>query len=115
MTTEVRRVVLIGAILAMLVLAGMFLPVPSLVLAPLFSFVPWAVLMAWGILDAAVHPDSAWDAADQNKIVWVLVQLIPVIGTVAYYVLIHRAVVDASNRRRRQGDVPPTASPLSQR
>jgi hypothetical protein len=60
--------------------------------------VPVVLMMAWGMLDAAAHRDSIWRAADQNKLVWVFVQLIPVIGTVAYLILVHRGLVDAEDR-----------------
>ena len=29
----------------------------------------------WGIIDAAIRPDTVWAATGQNKIVWVLVQV----------------------------------------
>ncbi|MCI0636784.1 MAG: hypothetical protein L0206_23135 [Actinobacteria bacterium] len=57
--------------------------------------------MAWGILDAAYHRDSVWREADQNKIVWVLVPFIPLLGTMAYYILVHPTVLEAENRVRR--------------
>lgn len=60
--------------------------------------VPVLLLMAWGMLDAAAHRDSVWRAADQNKLVWVFVQLIPVIGTMAYLILVHRTLLDAEDR-----------------
>lgn len=80
------------------------------VLAPAFGLVDpllfllvygqWLALlvMAWGMLDAASHRDSVWRAADQNKIVWVIVQFIPVLGTMGYYVLVHRTLLDAEDR-----------------
>jgi hypothetical protein len=57
--------------------------------------------MAWGMLDAAYHRDSVWREADQNKVVWVLVQFIPPVGTMAYYILVHPTVMEAENRVRR--------------
>jgi hypothetical protein len=63
----------------------------------------WLVLlvMAWGMLDAAYHRDSIWREADQNKVAWVLVQFIPFVGTMAYYILVHRMLLEAENGVRR--------------
>lgn len=101
MTREVR----IGLwILGVLLLAA--LVTPALGFYPpvlLLVFGPWPVLAvtAWGMLDAAYHRDSVWREADQNKVVWVLVQLIPLVGTVAYYILVHRTLLEAEDRVRR--------------
>jgi hypothetical protein len=54
--------------------------------------------MAWGVLDAAYHRDSVWHEADQNKVVWVLVQFIPLVGTSAYYILVHPTLLGAEKR-----------------
>jgi hypothetical protein len=51
-----------------------------------------------GILDAAYHRDSVWRDADKNKVAWVLVQFIPLVGTMAYYILVHPTVLEAENR-----------------
>ena len=74
-----------------------------LVVQLLYGFGPWLVLlaMAAGIIDAAYHRDSVWHEADQNKVVWVLVQLIPLVGTMAYYILVHPTVQEAEDRVRR--------------
>jgi hypothetical protein len=46
-------------------------------------------LPVWGIIDAAVRPDSAWAAAGQSKVVWVLVQIfLSILGTAVYFVAI---------------------------
>ena len=88
-----------GAFLAALVTPalGFYSPVLLLIIGP------WLVLpvMAWGMLDAAYHRDSVWREADQNKVVWVLVQFIPLVGTMAYYILVHPTVLEAENRVRR--------------
>ncbi len=45
------------------------------------------VLLVWGALDAATTPGRVWEAADQDKIVWVLVILfLPLVGAIAYFV-----------------------------
>ena len=53
-------------------------------------FVVWLaalVLLVWAALDAATTPGRAWEAADQDKIVWVLVILfLPLFGALAYFV-----------------------------
>lgn len=53
------------------------------------------------MLDAAYHRDSFWREADQNKVVWVVVQFIPFVGTMAYYILVHRTLLEAEDRVRR--------------
>jgi hypothetical protein len=60
------------------------------------------------MLDAAYHRDSIWREADQNKVVWVVVQFIPFVGTMAYYILVHRTLPEAEDRVRRSQ--PPTRS-----
>jgi hypothetical protein len=64
------------------------------------------VAMAIGILDAAAHPDSVWRKADQNKLVWVLVQLLPVTGTLAYAILVRPALVAAEMALHHNDDEP---------
>lgn len=53
-------------------------------------FVIWIAALAlvvWGALDAATTPGRVWEAADQEKIVWVLVILfLPLFGAIAYFV-----------------------------
>jgi hypothetical protein len=46
-------------------------------------------LPVWGIVDAAIRPDSVWAAAGQSKIVWVIVQLfLWTVGALVYFVAI---------------------------
>jgi hypothetical protein len=95
MTREVRIVLWILTVLLLAALVtpalGFYPPVLLLIIGP------WLVLpvMAWGMLDAAYHRDSVWREADQNKVVWVLVQFIPLVGTMAYYILVHPTVLEA--------------------
>jgi hypothetical protein len=56
--------------------------------------------MAWGMLDVAIATPY-WREADQNKVVWVLVQFILLVGTMAYHILVHRTLLEANNRVRR--------------
>jgi hypothetical protein len=47
------------------------------------------VVPVWGIIDAAMRPDSAWAAAGQNKVVWVLVQIfLGILGSAVYFLAI---------------------------
>jgi uncharacterized protein involved in exopolysaccharide biosynthesis len=41
-------------------------------LVGLAAFVVWI----WGIVDAAQRPSSAWEAAGQNKILWIVLQVV---------------------------------------
>lgn len=56
---------------------------------------PFVVLPIWGIMDAAFRSDSEWQAADQNKIVWILVQIfLNVVGALAYFLVIRPKLKD---------------------
>jgi hypothetical protein len=60
-----------------------FGPAELLILLVLF------LLPVWGIIDAAIRPDSAWAAVGQSKLVWVVVQIfLWVIGSAVYFVAI---------------------------
>ena len=88
----------------MLLLATLVTPVLGFYLPMVLLFYGWPLVlpaMAWGMLDAAYHRDSVWREADQNKVVWVLVQFIPLAGTVAYFILVHPTVLEAENEVRR--------------
>jgi Phospholipase_D-nuclease N-terminal len=42
-----------------------------------------------GVIDAALTPNSAWADANQDKIVWIVVQIfLGIFGAVAYFVAI---------------------------
>jgi Phospholipase_D-nuclease N-terminal len=97
-THEVRTVLLIATVIFLTAFAAYFLGLYPLV----YLQFPVLLAMAWAIFDAAYHRDSVWREADQNKIVWVLVQFIPVLGTVGYYILVHRALFDAEDRVPRR-------------
>lgn len=101
MTREVRIVLLI---LTVLLLASLVTPALGFYLPMVLLYYGWPLVlpvMAWGMLDAAYHRDSVWREADQNKLVWVLVQFIPLVGTIAYFFLVHPTVLEAENRVRR--------------
>jgi hypothetical protein len=96
---EARTVLLIATVIFLVAFFAEFL----LSLHPLFFLqFPVLLVMTWGIFDAAYHRDSVWREADQNKIVWVLVQFIPVLGTMGYYILVHRTLLDAEDRAPRR-------------
>lgn len=47
------------------------------------------VVPVWGILDAALKPDSVWSAADQSKVVWIVLQVfLWTLGALIYFVAI---------------------------
>ncbi len=63
------------------------------------AFLLWLVvpiISMWGILDAALAPDSAWERIDQNKVAWVLVQFVPLVGAIAYFLAVRPALRDRS-------------------
>jgi uncharacterized membrane protein len=99
MTREVRIGLWILAVL--LLLSVLVTPALGFYLPMVLLYYGWPLVllaMAWGILDAAYHRDSVWRDADQNKVAWVLVQFIPLVGTMAYYILVHPTVLEAENR-----------------
>jgi predicted membrane channel-forming protein YqfA (hemolysin III family) len=56
------------------------------------------VVPVWGIVDAAVRPDSEWQRAEQSKIVWVLVQVfLWTIGAVVYFIAIRPKLRRSAN------------------
>lgn len=47
------------------------------------------VIPVVGIIDAALRPDDAWARANQNKLVWIVVQiLLSVVSTLAYFIAV---------------------------
>ena len=55
-----------------------------------------AVLMIWGIFDAAGGPESSWRSADQNKVAWILVQaILPILGSIVYLLWIRPKIRSA--------------------
>jgi peptidoglycan/LPS O-acetylase OafA/YrhL len=99
-----REVRIVLWILAVLLLISLVTPAVGFYLPMVLLYYGWPLVllaMAWGILDAAYHPDSVWRDADQNKVAWVLVQFIPLVGTMAYYILVHPTVLEAEDRVRR--------------
>ena len=104
-TTFNKRLLIVWLILTVLLLVAIMpaLGFYPLVVQLLYGYGPWLVLLAmgWGMLDAAYHRDSVWREADQNKVVWVLVQFIPLVGTLVYFILVHPTVLEAENRVRR--------------
>lgn len=51
------------------------------------------LLPVWGIIDAALRPNSAWQAADQSKVLWiVLIIVLWFIGALVYLIAIRPKV-----------------------
>jgi hypothetical protein len=64
---------------------------PELVLLLVILLV--MVLPIWSVLDAALRPDGAWQAAGQSKVVWVLVILfMPLVGSLIYFAAVRPKV-----------------------
>lgn len=78
--------------MAGVIVAASFIRFPLL---PLLMFLGGAFAVL-GALDAALHPDSSWKVADQNKVVWVGFQLVGLaiflipglVATIAYFTLV---------------------------
>ena len=59
------------------------------------------VIPLWGIIDAAVRPDSQWAAASQSKVAWILLQVfLGVIGTGAYVLAVRPKLVAVASQGR---------------
>jgi quinol-cytochrome oxidoreductase complex cytochrome b subunit len=60
------------------------------------------VLPIIGVLDAALTPDSVWAEANQNKIVWIVVQIfLGIFGAIAYFVAIRPKLKGGSGHRQQ--------------
>ncbi len=70
----------------------MNLGVPELLIViVLLGFV---VLPLWGIIDAAMRPESQWTAASQNKVAWILLQVfLGIAGAAVYFLAIRPKLV----------------------
>lgn len=76
---------------------------PELII--LFVLLMFMVFPVWGIVDAATKPDSTWAAAEQNKIVWVLIQIfLGALGTAIYFLAIRPKLKAVAARRSGAGD-----------
>ena len=63
-----------------------------MIVLALFIIIFWGIPL-WGIIDAAVTPDDQWARAGQNKILWVVLQLvIGIIGAAVYFISIRPKV-----------------------
>ncbi len=93
-----RNPVIVLSALAALLLILPFL-FPRLGVGSL-GFVLVATIMGfvlWGTFEAALRADSQWSAIDQNKLVWVLVQMfIPLIGTLVYASAVRPRLMDVA-------------------
>jgi hypothetical protein len=98
MTHEVRTVSLIATVIFLAAFVAYFLGLHPLV----FLQFPVLLVMAWGISTRLTTVTPSGAKPIQNKIDWVLVQFIPVLGTVGYYILVHRALLEAEDRVPRR-------------
>lgn len=79
-------------VLIILIVAGVFL-------------LPWLV----ALVDALRRPDSEWVRADQSKVVWVLVIVLPAtIGLGLVGAILYVAMARPPLQRARVGVLPPT-------
>lgn len=54
----------------------------------LILFVPFTILWIYGLVDALRIPDPIWDAAGQNKILYVvLMAVVGLLGTILYFAI----------------------------
>jgi hypothetical protein len=62
-----------------------------------FLAIIWGIPI-WGIVDAAMKPDPVWRAAGQNKVVWIILQVVlGIIGTAIYVFAIRPKLVAAAS------------------
>jgi nitrate/nitrite transporter NarK len=55
------------------------------------------VFPIWGIIDAALRPDDVWARANQNKVVWILVQIfLSTLGALIYFLAIRPKLAAAA-------------------
>ena len=54
------------------------------------------VLPIWGIVDAATRPDPVWAATGQNKVLWIVLQIVlGALGAIIYFAAIRPKLVAA--------------------
>ena len=68
-----------------------------LAIISLLILVAIPALFLWALVDALRHPDDAWSAIGQTKIVWVLVIIfLPLLGALLYLAMIRRDLASAT-------------------
>ncbi len=73
-------------------------------LVVLLVIVIFVLLPVAGVLHAALTPDSMWRDANQNKIVWILVQIfLGIFGAIAYFVAV-RPQLESARLREGNGE-----------
>lgn len=85
-------------------------PLPAVLASAALS-----VIVIWGIVDAAIRPDWAWQRAGQNKVLWILLMLfgllccgiVGLVSAVIYLASIRQQV----RRHEDQPWYPPGAPP----
>lgn len=77
---------------------GFFWGAGGLLVIILVAF--FVVIPLWGTIDAALRPDSAWREADQNKLLWVALQIfLWGFGSIAYLIAIRPKLRDVEPSR----------------
>lgn len=57
----------------------------------------FVVLPIWGIVDAARRPEAEWASANQNKVVWIVLQVgLGAIGAIAYFMAVRPKLTDSA-------------------
>jgi hypothetical protein len=71
-------------------------------------------IVAWGIVDAAIRPDWAWQRAGQNKVLWILLQSLGllccfVVGLVS--AIVYLTAIRSQVRRQQDQQYGPPGTP----
>jgi hypothetical protein len=68
-----------------------------LIILLLIFMLALSALPIWGIVDAASRPDAVWAATDQNKILWIVLQVVLwTLGAIIYFAAIRPKLVAAT-------------------
>lgn len=87
---------------------------PELVILLLIIVVPYVAII-WGIVDAATRPGWAWQAAGQNKVLWIALQAIGLfLGPAGIILAVAYLAAIRSQVARQQRPATPPAPPPHQ-
>lgn len=63
---------------------------------PIVLLLFFVVLPIWGIVDAAMRPETEWTSANQNKVVWIVLQVgLGAVGAIAYFMAVRPKLIDS--------------------
>ena len=81
---------------------------PTEVLLITFLIIPFGLVFPiWGIVDAAGRPDSAWERAEQNKTLWIVLQAVGMLVCFGWILaLVYLTVVRPKVRAAESGIAP---------